>query len=38
MNPQKIAKDIKNLPNWRNFAKSGHTGKVSRVVIEIGAK
>ena len=22
----KIAKDLKNEPMWRNFAKSGHTG------------
>ena len=27
MNPREIPKDIKILPEWRNFAKSGHTDR-----------
>ena len=27
VNAQKIAKDVKKLPNLWNFAKSGHTGE-----------
>ena len=25
MNPLKLPKNLKSLPHWRNFAKSGHT-------------